>query len=82
MKNELLQVIEECPSTFDPHMRWDYIKMQIQNIYMCINKDNEESIQSASEAYIDEINRLTGRYDTLAEGNRPHDRDMYNGRKV
>ncbi len=33
IESELKEVIATIPAHFDPHLRWDYIKMQIRNIF-------------------------------------------------
>ncbi len=33
IKSELREVITAIPAHFDPHLKWDYIKMQIRNIF-------------------------------------------------
>ena len=60
-----MKTIAECPVSFGPHVRWDYLKMQIRNTYMDINKEDKIRIKSDVESYTDEINRLKRTYDQL-----------------
>ena len=40
------EAIDECPTTFNPHMRWDFIKMQIRTVYMEISSEDRKNTMS------------------------------------
>lgn len=67
---QLRVIIEQVPQHFDPHIKWDYIKLSVCNIFMEACSIEKKSNKFELETVENELNLLHARRDQLmAEGN-------------
>ena len=58
IKEHILNSIEQSNVITDPHVKWDYIKMEIRNIFMEIGKENSQLLRSEIALLEKENNHL------------------------
>ena len=62
---QILSLIESVPPHFDPHLKWDYIKMGIRNIFMKAGSEMSKSNKFELECVEGELNLLHSKLEQL-----------------